>query len=109
VNSAHGCCDLGQADAEQARRGRIRRFDDWGDFSYGVYIYAFPIQQTLANLFPVMSLAAMMASSALASLAVAIASWKLIEKRALEHKDDFAAATSRLFSVGLAKIAAAVR
>jgi peptidoglycan/LPS O-acetylase OafA/YrhL len=89
--------------------GRIRRFNDWGDFSYGVYIYAFPIQQTLANLFPVMSLAAMMASSALASLAVAIASWKLIEKRALEHKDDFAAATSRLFSVGLAKIAAAVR
>ena len=24
-------------------KGRVRSFNDWGDFSYGVYIYAFPI------------------------------------------------------------------
>ena len=33
-------------------KGRVLAFNEWGDFSYGVYIYAFPIQQTLAFLFP---------------------------------------------------------
>ena len=78
--------------------GRIRSFNDWGDYSYGVYIYAFPIQQTLAYLFPAMSLGAMMASSALVSVAIAffaiaVVSWKLIEERALAMKGEFAAAT----------------
>jgi peptidoglycan/LPS O-acetylase OafA/YrhL len=89
--------------------GRIRSFNDWGDYSYGVYIYAFPIQQTLAHLFPAMSLGAMMASSALVSIAVAVVSWKLIEERALAMKGEFAAATIRAFQVGLSRIAAVVR
>src|SRR6202044_2016030 len=84
--------------------GRIRQFNDWGDYSYGVYIYAFPVQQTLAFLFPAMTLAAMMASSAVVSVAIAIVSWKLIEERALARKGDFAEATSRVFDIGLAKI-----
>jgi peptidoglycan/LPS O-acetylase OafA/YrhL len=89
--------------------GRIRAFNDWGDYSYGVYIYAFPVQQTLAFLFPAMSLAAMMASSAIVSVAIAILSWKLIEERALAMKGDFAEATSRAFNLGLAKIVSVVR
>jgi peptidoglycan/LPS O-acetylase OafA/YrhL len=84
--------------------GRIRRFNDWGDYSYGVYIYAFPVQQTLAFFFPAMSLAGMMASSAVVSVAIAIVSWKLIEERALSLKGDFADATWRAFDLGLAKI-----
>ncbi|HXE24625.1 MAG TPA: acyltransferase [Roseiarcus sp.] len=90
-------------------RGRIRAFNDWGDYSYGVYIYAFPVQQTLAFLFPGLSLGAMMASSAAVSVAIAILSWKLIEERALAMKGDFAEATSRALGLGWAKIAGAVR
>ena len=77
--------------------------------SYGVYIYAFPVQQTLALLFPAMSLGATMASSAAVSVSIAILSWKLIEERALCLKGDFADATSRALNLGLAKVAAAVR
>jgi peptidoglycan/LPS O-acetylase OafA/YrhL len=89
--------------------GRVRAFNEWGDFSYGVYIYAFPIQQTLAQFFPAMSLLAMVAASNLLTLAVAALSWHGVEKRALAQKGDFAAATSRALNLGLARIAAVVR
>jgi peptidoglycan/LPS O-acetylase OafA/YrhL len=86
-------------------KGRVLAFNDWGDCSYGVYIYAFPIQQTLAFLFPGMPLIAMILVSAAITLGVAALSWTLIERRALALKGDFAAATSRAFNLGLAKIA----
>src|SRR5271169_2679900 len=90
-------------------KGRIRAFNDWGDCSYGVYIYAFPIQQTLAFLFPGIPLIAMIIFSGSPTLVVAALSWTLIERRALALKGDFAAATSRAFNLGLAKIAGVVR
>ncbi|MGC9957203.1 acyltransferase family protein [Roseiarcus sp.] len=90
-------------------KGRVLAFNDWGDCSYGVYIYAFPIQQTLAFLFPGMPLIAMILVSAAITLGVAALSWTLVERRALALKGDFAAATSRAFNLGLAKIAGVVR
>ena len=90
-------------------KGRVRAFNDWGDCSYGVYIYAFPIQQTLAFLFPGMPLVAMILGSGAITLGVAALSWTLIERRALALKGDFAAATSRAFNLGLAKIAGVAR
>ena len=63
-------------------KGRVLAFNDWGDCSYGVYIYAFPIQQTLAFLFPGMPLIAMILCSAAITLGVAALSWTLIERNA---------------------------
>ena len=88
--------------------GAIRKFNGWGDFSYGVYIYAFPIQQTLAYLFPGLWLAGMMAASAAISCTIAAISWNLIEKPALARKDACAAATERLLGQALAKLADAI-
>ncbi len=87
-------------------RGALRSFNNWGDFSYGVYIYAFPIQQSLVFLFPKISFLAMAGASSFLSVTVAALSWFMIEKPALAHKDDVAAATSRALNFGLAKITA---
>jgi peptidoglycan/LPS O-acetylase OafA/YrhL len=83
-------------------KGRIRAFNGWGDFSYGVYIWAFPIQQTLACLFPGTPLLAFIAVAAVLTVAVAALSWFLIEERALALKDAAAKATSRALALPLA-------
>jgi peptidoglycan/LPS O-acetylase OafA/YrhL len=66
---------------------RLSGFARYGDFSYGVYIYAFPVQQLLVawmgGRVPVLLLAAM----ALPIVVVLAAlSWHLVEKRALSLK-----------------------
>lgn len=67
-------------------RGKIRLFNQFGDYFYGLYIYAFPIQQTLAYAFPALGPRPMLVASALITLLVAIASWHLIERPALQLK-----------------------
>ena len=54
--------------------------------SYGVYIYGFPIQQTLMHFFHFSYLQLMLASVPL-SLLFGYASWHLVEKRALRLKN----------------------
>ncbi|CAN5291459.1 hypothetical protein BH11PSE5_BH11PSE5_11070 [soil metagenome] len=53
----------------------------YGDFSYGTYLYAFPIQQMLiALLRGKVSFAAFVVLSLIASLLAGIASWHVVEK-----------------------------
>ena len=68
----------------------LSRFSKYGDFSYGIYVYAFPIQQTLAFiLYPHIGIKRMMLYSFMITLVVSIFSWHYIEKPALSLKKKF--------------------
>ena len=66
--------------------GAVRRFNDFGDCSYGMYIYAWPVQQITAASVPNIGPLQMFAISFLVTLILAYASWRLVEKPALSLK-----------------------
>ncbi|MDG3042515.1 acyltransferase family protein [Roseicyclus marinus] len=53
------------------------------DISYGVYIYGWPVMQTIVHLVPEIGPLALAAASLAATLPFAIASWHLVERPAL--------------------------
>ena len=66
----------------------LLQFGKYGDFSYGMYIFAFPVQQTLIHLFggemvPMIN----MAMAIPITLVFAAASWHFIEKPSLRLKN----------------------
>ncbi len=69
---------------------KTKKFDfitKYGDFSYGMYIYAFPIQQTIMHFFQgKIGFWTFFLASFTITLLVGIASWHLVEKRALKFK-----------------------
>jgi peptidoglycan/LPS O-acetylase OafA/YrhL len=66
--------------------GAIRAFNRAGDYSYGIYIICFPIQQSLVALDPALTPASLFAVSFPAVLALAMLSWHFIEQPALMQK-----------------------
>lgn len=72
---------LGQVSAATNRAGR------WGDFTYGIYIFAFPIQQTLiaCHLFVQSPYSLFLATMGIV-LPLSALSWHLLEKRCLSYK-----------------------
>ena len=65
----------------------VRRAGRWGDPSYGIYLYAFPIQQTvILYTWPELGFAATMALALTITTALAYASWHGLESKALEFK-----------------------
>ena len=70
-----------------SRRLGMQRFARRGDFSYGLYLYAFPIQQLLVlYLGPHLGVPALFAAAFGLTLGVAVVSWHLIEKPCLRLK-----------------------
>ncbi len=75
----------------------LRSFDRKRDLSYGTYIYAFPIQQTMVTLgAPALGPWAFLAISYSATIGFAFASWHLIEQPALRLKRLFASKKRRV-------------
>ena len=56
------------------------------DYSYGIYIYAFPVQQALASIDPMMPWALAFSLTIIVTTIFAAVSWHLIEKPALSFK-----------------------
>jgi peptidoglycan/LPS O-acetylase OafA/YrhL len=69
--------------------GPVRAFNRAGDYSYGIYLYAFPVQQSTAALVPGISVWSMMAVSSLVTLLLASLSWHMLEQHALKFKGLF--------------------
>lgn len=64
------------------------------DYSYGLYIYGFVVQQTIVHFVPGISPGALIAASLCVTLVLAIASWHLVEKPALAGVERCAALLS---------------
>jgi len=80
-----------------SQRLKLQRFAKYGDFSYGIYLYAFPIQQMLVAYFARSLNAYTLAAAAFVlSLGMAILSWNLVEKRFLKRRRTSAADSSAM-------------
>jgi peptidoglycan/LPS O-acetylase OafA/YrhL len=64
----------------------LNKISKYGDFSYGMYIYAFPVQQTVVHFISDISVIGLFLISSCLTLILSILSWKLIESKALKLK-----------------------
>ena len=74
-------------------RAQWRGFNRAGDYSYGVYVYSFPLQQTVMQRWPGLEPLMLLAVSLPLSLAVAVISWHALERPALGLKSRFSKPT----------------
>jgi peptidoglycan/LPS O-acetylase OafA/YrhL len=65
-------------------KGGLLHYDRLGDYSYGLYLYAFPVQQLLVWIHPQISFAEMLIGATIVSLAFAVVSWHLLENPILK-------------------------
>lgn len=64
-------------------------FNRLGDYSYGVYLYGWPVQQCLAASFPSMTTLQNAFAAGLVSLIMGVLSWRLVEAPSLHLKRKF--------------------
>ena len=64
----------------------MRWFNKLGDYSYGIYIYSFVIQQLIIFYMVGVNEVSLIFISTIASFFVAFISWHLLEKKALKYR-----------------------
>jgi len=67
-------------------RVRFPLYERGGDASYGIYVYAFPVQQTVAHLVTGISPEGMLALALPVTFVLGRLSWRLVERPALRRK-----------------------
>lgn len=75
--------------------GVVRRYNDLGDYSYGMYVYAFPVQQAAVAVAGPMSPTMNMLVAFPVTLILAAISWYLVEKPALDRRGHLASLLGR--------------
>lgn len=70
-------------------KGKIRNFNKLGDYSYGLYIFAYPIQQSVIALNPNISGLNAFYISLILTLILSVLSWHLLEKKMLTFKNSY--------------------
>lgn len=68
-----------------SRHSWLSRWHD-KDYSYGIYIYAFPVQQSLVSFWPQMPLLLYLICTLVLTVTLAAVSWHFVEKQALKLK-----------------------
>lgn len=76
--------------------GPLRQLTNRYDLSYGTYIYAFPVTQTLLTLEPTLGVASLIALTITVVLPISFVSWIFIERPALAQRERVAAYLSGL-------------
>jgi peptidoglycan/LPS O-acetylase OafA/YrhL len=64
----------------------VRRYNKRGDYSYGLFLYAWPVQQSIAAMMPGISSGKMIVISGAVSFLLAVFSWHILERRSLSLK-----------------------
>jgi peptidoglycan/LPS O-acetylase OafA/YrhL len=80
-------------------------FNRLGDYSYGTYIYAFPVQQVFAWLAPGVPVIGMIWLTLPITVVLAVISWHFVEAPALERREKLAESFRRWLYVASKKIA----
>lgn len=79
--------------------GIIRNFNRLGDYSYGLYIYAFPVQQMIAATVVGVSMTTMTIIALPLTLILAVLSWHTVEKPMLKKKDCYITIQAYLYKL----------
>lgn len=78
-----------------ARTPYIARSARFGDFSYGLYLWAFPVQQLVIDQFGVQRMSVNLVLVVGISLVMAVVSWYLVERPSMKLKDLIVRLTTR--------------
>lgn len=83
--------------------GSVRKFNQFGDISYGLYIYAFPVQQLLIFQLPALGPLELFVATLAITIPVATLSWLWIEQPMLTHKDAIYGFVRRVLKLSAAR------